>query len=223
MRALEVGQHLATRNFARRGAGSRSDSSKHCRAHCAPGGAAGGELHAVIVEQRDQNRRRLTQLRRLGQLEIRDDDTVFAGRASRSTRRPFGAGGRASSGVGARRWLAGRASSCAAAGNGRTPDARSPPQKSLRRKLAHPRRPPCSAPHASAVPKRWPYSATRSSRSPSQPKQVVHARVVSRSSFRSRTYGMAAMISSRVSHSQKHRMSSGSVRSPARQPPPIMR
>ncbi len=44
--------------------------------------------------------------------------------------------------------------------------------------------------------------ATNSSRSPSQPKQVVQARVVSRSSLRVRTVGIAAMISSRVSHSQ---------------------
>ena len=35
-----------------------------------------------------------------------------------------------------------------------------------------------------------------------QPKHVVHARVFSRSSFRFRTCGIAAMISSRVSHSQ---------------------
>ena len=54
----------------------------------------------------------------------------------------------------------------------------------------------------SALPKRPWCVATNSSRSPSQPKQVVQARVVSRSSLRVRTLGMAAMISSRVSHSQ---------------------
>src|SRR5215471_1714312 len=95
---------------------------------------------------------------------------------------PFVAGAPANSGAGARRARVGQATWTAGAGNERAVGERSETWLiSQRCRGAEPRR--HRERHASAAPKESTYSATRSSSSASQPKQVVHARVVSRNSL----------------------------------------